>query len=1384
MSIASIEGHGKLGTRHSIRPIATHLAESMTEKLVLAEITPSLPVSGWALHSGSAFSSALAYTSDGVAQDVRSVRYDYPEPLVRVESIADVIATAGTYFHELSSVLVPLRWDDGVRQWDNSGLLDTGLVSLYEFEADGSDSVGSNDLTNASENAFVAGLQGNAYDQERGDTSDYWHGDFHDQTTTDFTFAMKFKMESNPAAMYMISRIADGSTPGWILTTLSSGNDYRLALRDGSVTYNIDFDGLTSPPDTAWHSFFVVVSRTANRVWVFEDGVFNTSSELTGLGSLAQANEFAIGNQNGKTTVNYDGLYDQVGIWDSSALFYRTREHAESGAVKFHAGTVGSAPVGETIPEEPTERWDQYSKVYVHLYGSEDPDDEEVSAGISLNLATRGVSFPALGPDLVTDGGLESYDANILTSGLVGHWKGEDDQDSSGNGNHLDTDLGTGYVFTAGLDGNALEGDGTNVSKRLQASGITVVNEFGSDSFSWGQKINIDTLGGTIMFMRMGAADGSNGGYKLFHNGSGSIRLAISDGTTVYTIDAAAATLTVDTWHSIFVVVSRITGKIYFYVDGVLQGTPTTIGGGFGSVSNAIHNFGIGVSPDSDGSKVDGHIDQTMIWGADAVFYGSVESATTAAVAYHSGLPGSVPAAVGMDDDSWEHVVSGTGEWDFGIGSSTVFKGSQSSALIATAATGAAYIRQDITGRIAGATYRVVGAYRTDVTAGTLEFHALVGDTSLVTQSDGRTTGAGSTVGGVITHGEWRQFSVDFVATGTTVRLDLGAQATAGTGIVYVDDIHVHRIHRFNSYEPRLSKGSIPQASQGANDIFFGGKKTTVGTIKWDTSDGLYDTLFGDLDFVNADVNVRVAPISANGREAEYLSFVPAFSGLCDAPADGDNIASAMVKDIRNSFHAKLPPDLLSREEFSELPTATEGKVRPLWFGTTENITPYRVLKSATTKYGTYELADTTLSPAGIKSIDAIYAYADTDAAAAKNVSQRVTLVSGTDYTVDLANGRFSIDKDVQLIEITDENNQIDFDEDGATELTATLSLGWYTPRLLVAEIKTKMEAVGAETYTITYDETTHLITIAHAGSTLNLLIKTGTHESKAYSLLGYDSTDDAGSATTYTAETALFDDEADSKHLLRVDGSGFKDDGSGTYTGSASSLITNPSDIVRVILIKYLKKSTSIIDETSFIAARAALIYPLAIYLDGILSTKAIFDKIELSSNSDIVINGLGLVLFKVRTSTAPADITDLIENDYINWSVKWRSTDVYKTIRVEYNLDPSTKEKGIFPVVTESAAVRFRRDAPRDFPTYLKTRAGAASIGGVIGGLAATPKRVVRFDVKGRCLAHGVSDIIRVTRGRAPDSTGAFSQKLFRILTIKHKHLEALSTVEAVEI
>ena len=91
----------------------------------------------------------------------------------------------------------------------------------------------------------------------------------------------------------------------------------------------------------------------------------------------------------------------------------------------------------------------------------------------------------------------------------------------------------------------------------------------------------------------------------------------------------------------------------------------------------------------------------------------------------------------------------------------------------------------------------------------------------------------------------------------------------------------------------------------------------------------------------------------------------------------------------------------------------------------------------------------------------------------------------------------------------TSSNNVITFNEGGG-DLTATITAGSYSASQLATEIKTRMDAAGSDTYTITVNDNTKKMTIASTGTfTLKF-----SEDNSPYYELGFTNSDTSSAAS------------------------------------------------------------------------------------------------------------------------------------------------------------------------------------------------------------------------------------------------------------------------------
>ena len=107
---------------------------------------------------------------------------------------------------------------------------------------------------------------------------------------------------------------------------------------------------------------------------------------------------------------------------------------------------------------------------------------------------------------------------------------------------------------------------------------------------------------------------------------------------------------------------------------------------------------------------------------------------------------------------------------------------------------------------------------------------------------------------------------------------------------------------------------------------------------------------------------------------------------------------------------------------------------------------------------------------------------------------------------------------------ITKDNNLLNFTEPNnppGAELTATLNVGSRSMEDLVTEVQRALNEAGEETYTVTLDRITRLVTISSTDN-FNLLITSGSGAGlSVFSLLGFTGADLTGS-NSYTGNEAI----------------------------------------------------------------------------------------------------------------------------------------------------------------------------------------------------------------------------------------------------------------------
>lgn len=705
----------------------------------------------------------------------------------------------------------------------------------------------------------------------------------------------------------------------------------------------------------------------------------------------------------------------------------------------------------------------------------------------------------------------------------------------------------------------------------------------------------------------------------------------------------------------------------------------------------------------------------------------------------------------------------------------TVYKNASALRLsLSNASPGAAaQVYQAVSGLVAGKRYRLSVYYLTPAASpagvsAALRVTDVTGANDLY--RDGRST-AGSGVALTTTGGEWRRATFDFVAPSSSVRVYVALLNQSGgvaSGQAWFDVVSLQRIFRFNYYEPRVLPQSIPALSTGSKDVFFGGKQIGQATIQLINTDGGLERDAGAWDWLNHDVLVNAGAEFKDGQEILYDEWRQQFTGRVQQLTCDDHLLSLNSQDIRVFFHIQLPDLTYNDQSLPNMDPGSIGKPIPIWFGQKANITPVRIdLEATWGKYGVYQLADMSRAPAGLFSVDRVFAYTSSQMARDKRTDQRLTLVAGVSYSVNLNAAKITLLEDVGPYVIDTTNNLLDFDIGGGA-LLATLTPGLYTSSGLAAHIATVMSNAAAVSINCAYSNATSIFTISKPSGTLNLRNQSGAHASAGpWAKVGFNRSTDRTGALSYAGDNATFQDN-EKNFFLRVDGKGYADTSSGKYTGTPGALITVAADICQMLFERFLKKPYWLVDQASFSNARNLAPQACTIYLTAQTSTQTVFDSLEYSNAANIIIDGSGAIYYYVYDGSIPASTPTLYDRDFIGFQTDVAVIDVYQTVIVQHDQDPSTGQYITRQASDPSVVPRFGRTEPRTLATWLKSSDTAQVLANRLLTLAQRPARKIHVITKGKLFDREVGTKVKLIRQRATDANGALSGQAFRILNI----------------
>lgn len=743
-----------------------------------------------------------------------------------------------------------------------------------------------------------------------------------------------------------------------------------------------------------------------------------------------------------------------------------------------------------------------------------------------------------------------------------------------------------------------------------------------------------------------------------------------------------------------------------------------------------------------------------------------------------------------------------TGAALIGGGTSALLEGSG-------AGSGSVTLRQ-IPDTQAGNRYRFFGYYNTDADLFPATATAYIQIDATALSADGMHQDAGLTNGLALqqTFGRTRAFLFDHIAPNAGSRIFLRLVNSAATACsMRFDRVSYKPIHGWRLFHPRVAADGIPESEQGSLDVYPGSASTGSGAVKLLNDEAApFERMFSGSPWtcLSRDVRVRYGgAFPDNGQEIQWDDMFIGQSGIVAGDKYEivtDEFATYTFEDARNIFEAELPNTTYG-DHFTTGEERDKSRPRARFFGDQQHIRPSRIDADGTTLLGIYEVNDPTYAVGNaIGSVIEVFAYVDEEAAEADNPAKRIELEDGLDYTKDLANGSFEIDRNPGVFLITGgdgpdfegANDRLDFVANGSP-FTAEIPHGPYGSFELGVAISDAMEAAaGPDNFPVTYDNTTHKFTFDYTGSgTFELLAESGTNKHRTpLGMMGFTSSEDYDGATEYEGDAAIFTDP-DTQTFLRCRVHGYHDDADGTYTGSASDPVELAPDIFRYVLHVMLHESVSRVNRVSFEDARSTCPQLLGLYMGviasvsetegGPVTVQQIVDRLEVGGSStvhglaDIVLGGDGVWQWRNRAFSYVEEVR-LYARDFLGWEGFRNGSDPYGFTRVNYAQDPSTGRVLGKVVQQDDTILRDRRDQVRTFDSYLTDAADAEDAVEAIAALTRASIRHFTLRVRGSLLGANPGDLVYITRGRALQGlgeTGGLDSDQFRILYLKKNYL-----------
>jgi len=602
---------------------------------------------------------------------------------------------------------------------------------------------------------------------------------------------------------------------------------------------------------------------------------------------------------------------------------------------------------------------------------------------------------------------------------------------------------------------------------------------------------------------------------------------------------------------------------------------------------------------------------------------------------------------------------------------------------------------------------------------------------------------------------------------------DLSNSATTCIIIMFVWKYYATDNGKYDGYKHKalVRQDSLPNMDLTVDDIVEGMYKFNFGSFTMN-NDGEFDTASDEYLWFNRKVLVYIG-----GESLPFVEYALYFVGRISDMIVKDESVLFSVKDIRVGTFSNLPLEKYWKADYPFLRDSDEGKPKPIFYGEKEEIVP--IMLKPFNDTGFYALAE-----------DYPSSFTDESSAAKDATENDMTLLPASPAVGDAYYFGHTTNKFGRI--------DINFYQEGIGTFTVewfyayapggnwrrlkwcnlsdgtngfTQGTGWQTVSFTIPHGTWEKRTInGTNAYWVQARGTGFTsISQQPKGSQVVLHDTVGSQwkiaDHEIEDIVGIKKNDVAlgasdWSETLSSGEFSLnvqFNIDSDT---LSVHAQGKKV--SGTY-------VTKGADIEKDILKSYLSFLDADLDLTSFTNTNSVRTYPLALYLDSEQSSREVLQKVGRSTVAFLAPTEDGKLSFEAYEPTVEPGTLELRDSDFFDdWEVVKDHKFVRKKVVLKYDRSPKTQEWKVVEKTNPDVVSKYGINEILELETYVKLAADADTVAGGIRDMCSKPITTIKtsFGMKGFKLFP--TRKVVVTRERAADASGAFSQKVFRVTTV----------------